>query len=298
EVDGPGLADKESPVTLDIYKPGEPKTPAHQLNGVVKFKGGGGVPHGFAEFVIDPAADDMAVLRMAGEGGKPEFPEGEWKFVARLPKMKGEAFAGKEHTSDEAKVQLVKKPLRVLLFAGGPTREDQFTRRLFVNEVDKKPAAMRIYLQGSDPKGARVQDVPQERLLKSFPNFLRVEDDPAEKEEDKYYNLAQYDLIIAFDPDWTQVPREALDQLQKWVEIQAGGLIVVGGPIHTFKLAYKENIDKLKPIVDLLPVRVEHSVLAGLNVDRTATKPLALQFPGLTAGNVLPRRGPAAQGQS
>src|SRR5262249_15191965 len=128
EVDGPGLADKESPVTLDIYKPGEPKTPAHQLNGVVKFKGGGGVPHGFAEFVIDPAADDMAVLRMAGEGGKPEFPEGEWKFVARLPKMKGEAFAGKEHTSDEAKVQLVKKPLRVLLFAGGPTREYQFTR--------------------------------------------------------------------------------------------------------------------------------------------------------------------------
>src|SRR5262249_48784745 len=152
-------------------------------------------------------------------------------------------------------------------------REYQFMRRLMVNEVDKKRAEMSIFLQVSDPKGPRVQDVPQERLLKSFPNFLRVEDDPTEKPEDKYYNLAQYDLIVAFDPDWTLVPREALDLLQRWVEIQAGGLIVVGGPIHTFKLAYKDNFEKLKPVIDLLPVRVEHSVLAGLNVERSTSRP-------------------------
>src|SRR5262249_41892635 len=204
----------------------------------VKFKQAGGLPHGTVEFVIDPAADEFAQLRISGQGGKPELPEGEWKFVARIPKIKGEAFAGKEHVSDEAKVQIVKKPLRVLLFAGGPTREYQFMRRLMVNEVDKKRAEMSIFLQVSDPKGPRVQDVPQERLLKSFPNFLRVEDDPTEKPEDKYYNLAQYDLIVAFDPDWTLVPREALDLLQRWVEIQAGGLIVVGGPIHTCQLAH------------------------------------------------------------
>jgi hypothetical protein len=282
EVDGEGLADKEFEVILDIFKPGDPKTPVMQLPGKGKFTAAGGLPHGHVEFVIDPAADEFAALREATQSGKHEFIEGEWKFVARMPKIKGEAFAGKEHVSDEAKVQIVKKPLRVLLFAGGPTREYQFTRRLFVNEVDKKRAELSICLQVADPKGARVQDVPTDQLLKSFPNILRVDEDPAEKPEDKYYNLAQYDLIIAFDPDWTQVPRETLDLLQKWVDIQAGGLIVVGGPIHTFKLAYKDNLEPLKPVIDLLPVRVEHSVLAGLNVERTTTRPWRLDFPGVT----------------
>lgn len=282
EVDGEGLADKEFEVILYIYKPSDPKTPAHQLPAKGKFTAAGGMPHGHVEFVIDPASDEFAGLREATDSGKAEFPEGEWKFVARIPKIKGEAFAGKEHVSDEAKVQIVKKPLRVLLFAGGPTREYQFTRRLFVNEVDKKRAELSICLQVTDPKGARVQDVPQERLLKSFPNILRVDEDPAEKPEDMYYNLARYDLIIAFDPDWTQVPRETLDLVQKWVDIQAGGLIVVGGPIHTFKLAYKDNLEALKPVIDLLPVRVEHSVLAGLNVERTTGRPWRLDFPGAT----------------
>jgi hypothetical protein len=284
EVDGEGLADKEFEVILDIYKPGDPKTPVMQVPGKGKFTAAGGLPHGHVEFVIDPAADEFGALREATQSGKHEFIEGEWKFVARIPKIKGEAFAGKEHVSDEARVQIVKKPLRVLLFAGGPTREYQFTRRLFVNEVDKNRAELSIFLQvNHEPGKTRVQDLKDpNRMLKAFPNVLRVDEDPTEKPEDMYYNLARYDLIIAFDPDWTQVPRESLDLLQKWVDIQAGGLIVVGGPIHTFKLAYKDNLEPLRPVIDVLPVRVEHSVLAGLNVERTTTRPWRLDFPGVT----------------
>lgn len=282
EVDGEGLADKDFAVTLDIYKPGEPKTPAHQMTLPGKFKRvGGGTPHGTIEFKIDPRAEEFAPLT-APVQGKPELIEGEWKFIARINKAKGEAEPTKQHVSDASTVQVIKKPLRVLLFAGGPTREYQFTRRLFVNEVDKKRAELSIFLQVADQKGPRVQDVPQERLLKSFPTFLRVEEDPAEKPDDKWYNLAQYDLIIAFDPDWTQVPREHLDLLQKWVEVQAGGLIVVGGPIHSFQLARGGNLDKLKPVVDLMPVRLEDSRLQGLNVDRPTNKPWRLNFSGVT----------------
>ncbi|MBL8796198.1 MAG: hypothetical protein JNM56_20025, partial [Planctomycetia bacterium] len=284
EVDGEGQADKEFTATLDIYKPGDPKTPALQLTKTGKFKAvGGGLPHGTLEWIIDPASDEFAALRSAAATGKPEFQEGEYRFIARIPKAKGEPEPKKEHVGDAAVTQIIKKPLRVLLFAGGPTREYQFARRLFVNEEDKKRAELSICLQVTDPKGARVQDVPQERLLKTFPSFLRVEDDPNEKPEDKYYNLAQYDLIIAFDPDWLQVPLESLVLLQKWVDLQAGGLIIVGGPIHTFQMARGGNQERLRPIIDLSPVRVEDSRLAGLGVERTTAKPWRLNFPGASA---------------
>jgi hypothetical protein len=284
EVDGEGQADKEFTATLDIYKPGDPKTPALQLTKTGKFKAvGGGLPHGTLEWIIDPASEEFTVLRAAAATGKPEFQEGEYRFIARIPKAKGEPEPKKEHVGEPALTQIIKKPLRVLLFAGGPTREYQFARRLFVNEEDKKRAEVSVCLQVTDPKGARVQDVPQERLLKTFPSFLRVEDDPMEKAEDKYYNLAQYDLIIAFDPDWLQVPLESLVLLQKWVDLQAGGLIFVGGPIHTFQMARGGNQERLRPVIDLSPVRVEDSRLAGLGVERTTAKPWRLNFPGASA---------------
>src|SRR4029079_5690485 len=93
--------------------------------------------------------------------GKTELLDGERKFVARIAKAKGEADPKKEHVSDASTVQVVKKKLKVLLFAGGPTREYQFCRRLFVNEVDKSRAELSIFLQVADPKGPRVQDVAQ-----------------------------------------------------------------------------------------------------------------------------------------
>ena len=52
-----------------------------------------------------------------------------------------------EHMSDPATVRIVKRPLRVLLFAGGPSHEYQFVSTLFVREVDKSRAELSIYLQ-------------------------------------------------------------------------------------------------------------------------------------------------------
>ena len=58
---------------------------------------------------------------------------------------------------------------RVLLFAGGPTREYQFCRNLFIGEQDKKRAELTICLQGVP--AAAIQDVPAERLLADFPEL-------------------------------------------------------------------------------------------------------------------------------
>ena len=94
-----------------------------------------------------------------------------------------------------------------------------------------------LFLQNEGRDGRAVQDVEPDRLLNRFPTTLRVEDDPNEKPEDRYYNLAQYDLIITFDADWSEFQPEQLALLQKWVDTQAGGLILIGGPVNTYQLA-------------------------------------------------------------
>ena len=279
--DGEGLADKEFEVLLDVYVPGDDK-PAMTRQAIGVFKpSAGSVPHGQVEFSFDPADEKLAALTVVDKtSGKREFiggeAGGEWKFVARIAKAKGEAFAGKEHVSDPATVQVIKRPLRVLLVAGGPTREYQFVRRLLVNEADKRRAEVSVYLQVTDPKGQRVQDVPNERLLKAFPDTFKPLDDPTITADEKYYNLSQYDVVICFDPDWTKIPQTGLKLLQTWVQDQAGGLILVGGPIHTWQLARTKTYgEQLKPIAELFPVRIEEGRLTGLDI---ANEPWRLNF--------------------
>jgi len=276
EVDGEGLANRESVTYLDITGP---KGDKRALDKPFKFNSGtAGVPHAQAEFEIDAAALGVAPVNSK----KPELEEGDYIVQARVPKDKREIFIGKEHVSDKATVHVVKKPLRVLLFAGGPTRDYQYVRTMLVREVDAKRAELSIYLQTR--RDGVVQDVPAERLLKYFPN--RIGEDAADvKSEDRYYNLSQYDLIITFDPNWGELPPETLAPLEKWVDLHAGGLILVAGPINTYQLAAPTNRDTMKPILKLFPVILQDSRLLGLGGagDRPTSEPWRLNFPGANA---------------
>jgi hypothetical protein len=274
EVDGDGLPNQEKVLFLDVTSPkGEKKT----FEKAFKFNaGGGGPPHAQIEFEIDaaPFSGD------ATGGKKPELEEGEWVFQARILKDRREIFLQKEHVSNRATVQVIKKPLRILLFAGAANHDFQFVRSLLVREVDQRRAELSICLQLQ--REGVVQDVPPERLLKTFPN--RLGDDAAsDKADDRYYSLSQYDLIIAFDPDWTLLQPEQLAALEKWVNAQAGGLILIAGPVNTYQLSRLNNRDKVKPILDLFPVTLQDSVLQGLGIDRPTTEPWRLNFPGATA---------------
>lgn len=132
------------------------------------------------------------------------------------------------------------RPVRVLLFASSATREYQFLRALLVRESEAKRGELSIHLQAppgrEKPRSGVVQDVPKERLLEAFPT--RLED---------------YDVIVAFDPDWMRLTAEAQTALQKWVQ-KHGGLILIAGPINTSQLARPEQQGKLAPIVELYPV--------------------------------------------
>jgi hypothetical protein len=281
EINGEGLADKEVPVALDVIKPsGEKMTTPLRPKAPVKFKPGE-PPHAQAEFDIEPATFYGA--GKPDDKKKPEFEEGEWKFIARVPREKREAFLKPEHVSDAATMRVVKRPLRVLLFAGGTSHEYQFVRSLMVREVEKRRAELSIYLQPAPGQDERrkgiVQDVSPERFLTQFP--FQLEDEATAKAEDKLYNLAAYDVIVGFDPDWTRLSPDQLTKLEQWVGTHGGGLIVLGGPINTLQLARPgANRDKLKPVLDLYPVYLEDARIQEL--ERPTSDPWRLNFPGAT----------------
>ncbi len=274
EIDGEGKAEQTVEVRLDIYKP-DGEQPAHTLTAQAKFKPGE-PPHAQAEFQIDPAELPAELKAPDPSSGKPELLEGKWKFVARVEKDAREVFAAKEHVSDPEFVNIIKKPLRVLLFAGGPSKEYQFLRTLLVREMDQKRVEVSIYLQGAKPD--IVQDVPNERLLRDFPNAIRDVNDPNEKPDDKFYNLMQYDVVLAFDPDWTRLEPEQVALLETWISRHDGGLIFIAGPVNTFQLTRGINLEKMQPLLNLLPVMLEDNRIQ--EIDRSTTDPWRLNFPG------------------
>src|SRR5205823_3433697 len=88
------------------------------------------------------------------------------------------------------------------------------------------------------------QDVEPERFLPHFPNKFQDTPPPGgpalppargQKTDSPYLNLARYDVVLAFDPDWSKLSLEQLQMLERWVRA-GGGLVVVGSPIYSFQL--------------------------------------------------------------
>jgi hypothetical protein len=272
---GAGLADEEFDVTLEMQRikdkdgkevTGDKKFVLGPQRG--KFKGAGDNPHDQVEFVID--MQDLTKIDAAkDEAGQ---LEGTWKFIAHVPRHKNEAFPKDEHVSDPATYVLVqKRKLRALLFAGGPSRDYQFLRTLLYREVLEKRMDLAVFLQTGRDDDVN-QDVEGEWLLRHFPDKLGP-DSPL----DKHSTLNEYDVIIAFDPDWTLLETKQLEMLKEWVGTHAGGIIFVAGPVHTFHLARPGGID-LSALLTIYPVVLKDSRLHGLGIGHDASRPYALHF--------------------
>ena len=111
---------------------------------------------------------------------------------------------------------MVEPKSTVLIVAGGPTREYQFVRNLLFRDPTVQS---HVLLQSSGP------GVSQEakKLLAEFPR-TRAE-------------MSQYDCVIGFDADWSKLDMEQVENLEKWISEQAGGLVIVAGPVSTPKWA-------------------------------------------------------------
>jgi hypothetical protein len=125
----------------------------------------------------------------------------------------------------EADVEIVDRKTRVLLFAGGPTREYQFLRNQLRRDRDM---IVDVLLQTG------VEGISQDshEILEVFPNDAET--------------LFDYDAIVAFDPDWRQLSAQQQDLLERWVADQAGGLVVIAGPVYTDSWAQDTSMGKIR----------------------------------------------------
>jgi hypothetical protein len=151
-------------------------------------------------------------------------------FVYELRIVPPTGDANPRDNSREAEVEVVDRQTRVLLFAGGPMRDYQYLRNQLYRD---KTMTVDVLLQTAQP------GISQEanELLTKFPSTAE--------------ELYRYDCIVAFDPNWTQLEADQVELLEKWISDEAGGMIVVAGPIETAKWTRSTEHTKIR---DLYPV--------------------------------------------
>jgi hypothetical protein len=273
EVDGDGLPGKKTPVELEI-KPKEKEDASVRIPGELTFQPGE-PPHGQVEFTIDPTTDKLPDLLRDKENPKAMI-EGEWLIRAITPRVEGERFQDKEHVSDWVRVKVMKKPARILVICSAPNRDVQF----LITQLLRDKADMSLYVQNTGGKEGLINLLEEkERQLTRFPDHANVETASTEPVDVKWYNIANYDVIVSFDFDWSELTLEQTQMVRTWVDLQAGGLLFVAGHIFTKHLARPDNDDKFKPITDILPVLPGDPDLAAAK--RTADQPWRLDFENL-----------------
>ena len=180
----------------------------------------------------------------------------------------------------EAEVEVVDRKDHVLLFAGGPTREYGFLRPLLFRD---KSITVDVLLETAQP------GISQEanRILDHF---------PATREE-----MYDYDCIVAFDPNWRSLTTAQVDLLESWVAEQAGGLIVIAGPVYMGEAVNGWLQDPaMAKIRALYPVEFIRRATT-LDIDNVATKepwPLDFTREGLEAEFLWLADGEAANQQA
>ncbi len=164
-------------------------------------------------------------------------------------------------------VNVIDRKLHVLLVASGPMRDYRFLHTMLNRhssiDVD-------IWLQTVAPSTAGQVSQESKRLLVEFPKTAA--------------ELFDYDVIVAFDPDWSRIPVEGRKFLMNWVSEHGGGLILVAGDIYTPQLASSTD-DALKDLQKLYPVFLSASI-SELSLDARAEQPwpVALTSEGRNAG--------------
>ena len=135
----------------------------------------------------------------------------------------------------EVDVDIVDRKNRVLLFAGGPSREYQFLRNMLRRSELAKSGDMVVDVLLQSAGEGVSQDANQ--ILDHFPRTLA--------------EISEYDTIIAFDPDWRELDPGQIDLLEKWIAEESGGLIAIAGPVFTdawVQTPAMSTIRKLYPV--------------------------------------------------
>jgi len=155
-----------------------------------------------------------------------------------------------EDNQRQCRVEVTDRRMKVLVISSGPMREYRFVRNTLFRHtgIDSD-----VWLQTitSDNTGMVSQEAT--KLLTEFPTSAA--------------ELAKYNVIVAFDPDWERLSAEQREFLNRWVHRDAGGLIAVAGELHTPRLA--QEADELRDVSVLYPV-VLNRLLSELQISQRA----------------------------
>jgi hypothetical protein len=198
---------------------------------------------------------DEKTVEVEGDGdtipvefdAEPPPEGGKWTYVfevqkptsvtRRLDKEEREASDNQETRYRKlALVEVVDEQSKVLLIAGGATREYRFLRDTLHRDKD---VSLDVLLQTAEPGTAQEGD----NLLFQFPEDTEM--------------LFEYDCIVAFDPDWLAFNEAQIRLVERWVAEKAGGLIVVCGPVFTpeWSRMSRGNDDRVDLLKGLYPVQ-------------------------------------------
>ena len=148
----------------------------------------------------------------------------------------------------EVVVDAIQRETKIMLLAGGPSREFRFLRNQLYRD---KNFTSDVWLQSASV-GA---DQESDQLLEEFPATAA--------------ELSEYDCIIAFDPDWRDLTDAQTEMLERWVAEEAGGLILIAGPVNTPEWTRRprgdESIDRIR---NLYPVAFFNQGSARLKLGR------------------------------
>lgn len=158
-----------------------------------------------------------------------------------------------------AKVEVVDRKTKVLLVAGGPTRDFIFLRNQLYRGKD---STVHVWLQSATPGSSQ----EAHEILTKF---------PSEPDE-----LFEYDCIVGFDPDWEALDEDQTRLLDRFVAEKGGGLIVLAGPVFTPQWSSRRRGDpRIDTLKALYPVAFYFQGSATLSLGRFGSdKPWPLEF--------------------
>lgn len=265
EVQHPTEVNKGEPFDVTAFLQGS-GTEGRDVKVKLKYKPRGAPDDQYKE-VEEETANDL--LKLGKDGTltervfqiKPQEP-GQYHYVIEVRPN----FAVKEFRTDDNQrdfmINVVERNMGVLLLAGGPMRDYRFVRNMLYRH---KNIDVDVWLQTVDPRIARDVSQDADDILTAFPDSFPTRPKAIREgytNDPDTQHAIQYDVVIAFDPDWTSagIPPDGLKKLEDWISKQAGGLIAVAGEVNTPRLI---SAPELETIRNLYPVAFSQAIVLG-----------------------------------
>ena len=144
-----------------------------------------------------------------------------------------EADNNEEDNIRDARYEVVGEKLKVLAVAGGPTREYRFVRNMLYRD---NSIQLDAWLQTGQPGISQDAD----NILSTFPSTAE--------------ELFKYDAIALFDPNWLDLSAEQLTLLDRWLSRQAGGMVIVAGPVYHPEWKRRRTDPRMATIAGFYPL--------------------------------------------